>query len=106
MTGARPDLRALVASGPVHFMGVGGAGMAPLAELLLRSGKEVSGCDTRDSRALRDLEGLGGRVSVGHHAEHVREASALVVTAVVTTLAMPVLLRWVLRASAAPEKSR
>ena len=44
---ARLDLPALAADRPVHFMGVGGAGMYPLAELLLRSGGKVSGCDTR-----------------------------------------------------------
>ncbi len=80
---ARVDLRALAAEQPVHFMGVGGAGMYPLAELLLRSGGRVSGCDVKESAALKDLSGLGGTVSVGHDAGHVAEASALVVTAAV-----------------------
>ena len=80
---ARLDLRALAAERPVHFMGVGGAGMYPLAELLLRSGGKVSGCDAKDSQALRDLEALGGQVSIGHDEIHVSEAAALVVTAAV-----------------------
>ena len=80
---ARIDLRALAHERPVHFMGVGGAGMFPLAELLLRSGGRVSGCDAKDSRALRDLEALGGAVHVGHEAVHARDAAALVVTSAV-----------------------
>ena len=80
---ARIDLRALAKERPVHFMGVGGAGMFPLAELLLRSGGRVSGCDAKDSRALRDLERLGGTVYVGHDPSHVTDAAALVVTSAV-----------------------
>lgn len=81
----RVDLRALADQRPVHFMGVGGAGMFPLAELLIRTGGKVSGCDAKPSRALDDLRALGGTVSVGHDPEHVRDASALVVTAAVPT---------------------
>jgi UDP-N-acetylmuramate--alanine ligase len=80
---ARVDLRALADERPVHFMGVGGAGMYPLAELLLRSGGRVSGCDVKESEALRELAALGGTVSVAHDAGHVSGASALVVTAAV-----------------------
>lgn len=79
----RVDLRALAEDRPVHFMGVGGAGMFPLAELLLRSGGRVSGCDAKESRALADLAALGGDVSVGHDPSHVDGASALVLTAAV-----------------------
>lgn len=79
------DLRALAAERPVHFMGVGGAGMYPLAELLLRSGGRVSGCDAKDSRPLQRLRELGASVSVGHEPGHVGGASALVVTAAVPT---------------------
>ena len=74
------DLRALAAAQPVHFVGIGGAGMCALAELLIRSGGKVSGCDLKDSQALRDLAALGGEVTVGHDAGHTAAASALVVT--------------------------
>lgn len=80
---ARLDLRALAADRPVHFMGMGGAGMYPLAELLLRSGGQVSGCDSKDSVPLRALAALGATVSVGHAEAHVEDAAALVVTAAV-----------------------
>ena len=77
------SLRALARSGPLHFMGVGGAGMAPLAELMLRSGAAVTGCDLVESRAARALQHLGMPFSLGHDPAHVRGASALVVTSAV-----------------------
>ncbi len=77
------DLRTLAAAGPVHFMGIGGSGMCALAELLLRTGGQVSGCDVKDSRALRDLERLGAKVWVGHDPLHTHGATALVVTSAV-----------------------
>jgi len=80
VSAADVDLRAL-ASGHVHFVGVGGAGMCALAELLLRSGGTVSGCDVKDSPSLRHLARLGATVHVGHDPAHVEGASALIVTA-------------------------
>ena len=100
---SRVDLRALAAERPVHFMGVGGAGMCALAELLIRSGGKVSGCDVKQSQPLMDLAALGGDVHVGHDAAHAQDASAVVVTSAVPrehpelvaarTLGIPVLKR-------------
>ena len=75
------DLRALARTGPVHFAGVGGAGMVALAELLLRSGVTVSGCDLRDGENLRALGARGATVFVGHDPGHLDGVAALVVTA-------------------------
>lgn len=83
MTGGDVDLRALAKDAPVHFMGVGGSGMCALAELLLRCGGKVSGCDVKESLALDDLRALGADIAVSHDAEHVADASALVVTSAV-----------------------
>lgn len=77
------DLRSLARDRPVHFMGIGGAGMCALAELLLRSGGKVSGCDLKDGAPLRDLARLGATVHVGHGAAHVEGAAALVVTSAI-----------------------
>ncbi len=77
------DLRALDPDRPVHFVGMGGAGMLALAELLLRSGRRVSGCDVKDSAGLRDLARLGGAVHIGHDAAHIEGAAAVVHTAAV-----------------------
>jgi UDP-N-acetylmuramate--alanine ligase len=79
----RADLRALAAERPVHFMGVGGAGMCAIAELLVRAGGRVSGCDQKHGAALDDLGRLGVQVHVGHDASHVARASALVITSAV-----------------------
>ena len=83
MTDLRADLRTLATDRPVHFVGVGGAGMCALAELLLRSGGKVSGCDQKDSEAMQDLARLGAEVHVGHDASHARESAAVVVTSAV-----------------------
>jgi UDP-N-acetylmuramate--alanine ligase len=83
MVGVSVDLRALSRVGPVHFMGAGGAGMCALAELLLREGGHVTGCDLKDSPSLRSLEALGATVHPGHDPSHSEHASALVVTSAV-----------------------
>jgi UDP-N-acetylmuramate--alanine ligase len=51
----------------VHFVGIGGVGMAALAELLLAMGYEISGSDLKESRVVRRLVSLGMAVSVGPH---------------------------------------
>jgi UDP-N-acetylmuramate--alanine ligase len=81
---SRPvDLRALAKQRPVHFMGVGGAGMCALAELVIRTGGRVSGCDLKEGTALADLRRLGAEVRVGHDAAHIMGAAALVITSAV-----------------------
>lgn len=80
---ARAGLRELAAQGVVHFMGVGGAGMAPLAELVLALGGQVSGCDLSEGRAVDALAARGMAFRRGHDPEHVTGAAAVVVTAAV-----------------------
>lgn len=82
-----PRLLELAGSGkgPVHFMGVAGDGMRALAEFLVVEGHEVTGCDLHDGPALRELERKGVGVRTGHHPDHVDGASALVVTAAVSS---------------------
>ncbi|WP_331730599.1 Mur ligase domain-containing protein (plasmid) [Kitasatospora sp. NBC_00070] len=68
-----------------HFTGIAGAGMSPLARLLLESGRRVSGTDRNHSAALRELETVGAQVSVGHDAERLpADASVLVWSSAVT----------------------
>jgi UDP-N-acetylmuramate--alanine ligase len=64
---------------PVHFVGIAGAGMSALAELFVRRGVAVTGCDANVAGA-DDLRGLGIEVVQGHDAAHVAGARALVVT--------------------------
>ena len=68
--------------GPVHFVGIAGAGMSALAELYVRRGVTVTGCDTT-SAAASDLERLGIHMSHGHDPSHVEGASEVVVTSAV-----------------------
>jgi UDP-N-acetylmuramate--alanine ligase len=64
---------------PVHFVGIAGAGMRALAELLARRGVVVTGCDANPG-STTDLEALGIQVTKGHSADHVAGVRELVVT--------------------------
>ncbi|HEY8469334.1 MAG TPA: UDP-N-acetylmuramate--L-alanine ligase [Longimicrobiales bacterium] len=77
------DLRELSRRGPIHFMGVNGAGMSALAELVLRSGGKATGCDARPDAAPAALAALGLEIAAGHDPSHVEGAAAVVVTAAV-----------------------
>lgn len=78
-----PDLLELSGRGPIHFMGIGGAGMCALAEAVLLEGGQVTGCDLRDSPATKRLSSLGATISSGHEPGHAEGAAALVVTSAV-----------------------
>lgn len=80
MTAPTVELSRLARTGPVHFMGIGGAGMCGLAEWLVAEGGEVTGCDLKQGPALARLAELGAQVSIGHSAEHLKGAVALVYT--------------------------
>jgi UDP-N-acetylmuramate--alanine ligase len=67
---------------PVHFLGIGGAGMSALALIACRRGVVVTGCDADPSGAA-DLSSLGVTVHTGHDPSHVEGARAVVVTAAV-----------------------
>jgi UDP-N-acetylmuramate--alanine ligase len=67
----------------IHFVGVGGAGMSGIAEILHNLGYGVSGSDASDSATTRRLAGLGIRVSIGHHAAHIAGAEAVVTSTAV-----------------------
>lgn len=77
------DLLELAKRGPVHFMGIGGAGMSPLAEMALLAGVRVTGCDSSPGPATQHLEERGATVWQGHDASHVAGCAALVMTAAV-----------------------
>ena len=67
----------------VHFIGIGGAGMSALAQILLEKGYEVSGSDMKDSAMTGILRDLGAKVFIGHRAENVRGAEAIVVSSAI-----------------------
>ena len=67
----------------IHFVGVGGAGMSGIAEILHNLGYEVSGSDQAASATSRRLASLGIRVSVGHDAANIAGAQAVVTSTAV-----------------------
>ncbi len=67
----------------IHFVGVGGAGMSGIAEILHNLGYHVSGSDQSDSATLRRLGQLGIAVHIGHDAAHIRGAEAVVTSTAV-----------------------
>ena len=67
----------------IHFVGVGGAGMSGIAEILHNLGYSVSGSDQSASATTRRLAELGIRVAIGHDSAHVRGADAVVTSTAV-----------------------
>jgi len=67
----------------VHFLGIGGAGMSGIAEVLVNLGFEVSGSDVADSSTTRHLSQLGAAVFTGHDAGNVKGVDVLVVSSAV-----------------------
>ena len=67
----------------VHFVGIGGAGMSGIAEVMLTQGFQVSGSDLGSNAATRRLESLGARVIQGHAAENIQDADVVVVSTAV-----------------------
>lgn len=69
----------------IHFIGIGGVGMAALAFTLKQSGYEVSGCDLKETPRTRQLVAAGISVAIGHHADHIQSADEVIVTPAIAT---------------------
>jgi len=67
----------------VHFVGIGGAGMSGIAEVLATQRYRVSGSDLHESAATRRLRALGVEIATGHAASNVAGADAVVVSTAV-----------------------
>ena len=67
----------------VHFIGIGGAGMSGIAEVMLNLGFEVSGSDIADGPATQRLKTLGAKVHIGHADANVSGANAVVTSTAV-----------------------
>ena len=68
----------------IHFVGIGGAGMSGIAEVLLNLGYRVSGSDLAVSASTQRLESYGAKIFIGHHARHIGDAEAVVISTAVT----------------------
>jgi UDP-N-acetylmuramate--alanine ligase len=67
----------------IHFVGIGGAGMAGIAEVLLNLGYSVSGTDLKVTSVTERLRSLGARVAEGHAADNLGDADVVVVSSAV-----------------------
>ena len=67
----------------LHFVGIGGAGMSGIAEVLLNLGYVVSGSDIAASPVTERLQSLGARISLGHDKKNIRGADAVIVSSAV-----------------------
>ncbi|CAM3517364.1 UDP-N-acetylmuramate--L-alanine ligase [Vibrio aerogenes CECT 7868] len=82
-----PDLTQLRAIIPemrrvesIHFVGIGGAGMSGIAEVLLNEGYRVTGSDIAENPVTKRLQTKGAEVFIGHFAKNVAQASVVVVS--------------------------
>lgn len=62
----------------IHFVGIGGAGMCGIAEVLLTEGYQISGSDLQFSSVTNHLQALGALIQQGHHAEHIQDVDVVV----------------------------
>jgi len=67
--------QALAAAKSIHFIGIGGSGMCPLAEILHSEGYRITGSDNNESETLSRVKALGIPVVMGQRAENVAEAA-------------------------------
>ena len=67
----------------IHFVGIGGAGMGGIAEVLKNLGYQVSGSDIKENAITSRLESLGVTVSVGHSADNIINTDVVVVTSAI-----------------------
>lgn len=63
----------------VHFIGIGGSGMCPVAEIMLSLGYRVTGSDNNDTETFRKIEKEGARVYLGQVKENISQDTQLVV---------------------------
>ena len=67
----------------IHFVGIGGAGMCGIAEVLLNQGYAVTGSDIKASAVTQRLVNLGAQVFIGHRTENVEKADVVVYSSAV-----------------------
>lgn len=68
----------------IHLVGIGGAGMSGIAEVLLTMGYKVTGSDLQASETTRRLEELGGKIFIGHQESNVGDAQVVVISSAVS----------------------
>ncbi len=68
----------------IHFVGIGGAGMSGIAEVLMNLGYNVQGSDLKENTVVRRLRRLGANIFIGHDSANLGESDVVVVSSAVT----------------------
>ncbi|PCH97132.1 MAG: UDP-N-acetylmuramate--L-alanine ligase [Gammaproteobacteria bacterium] len=68
----------------IHFVGIGGAGMGGIAEVLLNEGYQISGSDIGKNQVVKRLLGLGATITIGHDRDNIIGASVIVVSTAIS----------------------
>ncbi len=69
----------------IHFVGIGGAGMSGIAEVLLNEGYQISGSDLSENAVTERLSSKGAEIYFGHDAGNIEKASVVVVSTAIKT---------------------
>ncbi len=77
----RPEMRRVKR---IHFVGIGGAGMGGIAEVLLNEGYQISGSDIGENSVVKRLRALGAEVVIGHQSKNVEGASVIVISTAIS----------------------
>lgn len=75
-----PEMRRI---NQIHFIGIGGAGMCGIAEVLINQGYKVSGSDLQETAVTKRLSGFGATIYFGHDASNVLDADVVVVSSAI-----------------------
>lgn len=73
----------------MHFIGIGGAGMSGIAEILINLGYEVSGSDIRESDTTKRLASLGAKIFIGHFPSNIGDYHVVITSTAVNLLSNP-----------------
>ena len=68
----------------IHFVGIGGAGMGGIAEVLLNEGYQISGSDIGENQVVKRLSKFGADITIGHASDNVDGASVIVVSTAIS----------------------
>lgn len=68
----------------IHFVGIGGVGMAGIAEVCLSSGFSVSGSDIKDNPPVQHLRALGAKIQLGHDEAYIQQSDVVVVSTAIS----------------------
>ena len=75
-----PEMRRI---NSIHFVGIGGAGMCGIAEVLYNQGYQITGSDIKDRAVTKRLTSLGMTIFIGHDAKNVADADVIVVSSAI-----------------------